>query len=50
MNYDNMNVGEVLKIYVDADEVVNIDVNVDEGRRMFTITMDFDHIVGWKRH
>jgi len=33
MNYNNMNVGgEVLKIYVDVDEVVNIDVNVDEGR------------------
>jgi TusA-related sulfurtransferase len=32
MNYNNMNVGEVLEIYADVDEVVNIDVNVDEGR------------------
>jgi hypothetical protein len=33
MKYDNMNVGEVLKIHVDMDdEVVNIDVNGDEGK------------------
>jgi len=32
MNYNNMNVGEVLEIYADVDEVVNIDVNMDEGR------------------
>jgi hypothetical protein len=54
MNSENTNVGEVLKIYVDVDvdvdEVVNIDVNVDEGKWVFTITMDFDDIVGWKRH
>ncbi len=50
MNYNNMNVGEVLKIHVDMDEVVNIDVNGDEGKWVLTITMDFDHIVGWKRH
>ncbi len=32
------------------DEVVNIDVNMDEGKWVFTITTDFDHFVGWKRH
>lgn len=37
------------KFYVDVDEVVNIDVNVDKRKWVFTITMQFDHIVGWKK-